>query len=315
MPLWIKNYYPNTSRMKRSIFLVAFIGALSSSAHSQGIVLNFPDTLVDICLPGSSSIEFSVSNFMPYGEKAIWFYANNVPPGTSVSFNSNPVFVDSGMTATSVISFQTSGATPVGSYLVEVRAQGAIASDSITFVIMINNTGAPLSSLLSPPNGATGLGVLPAFSWSNILTASGYDLQIATDNSFSNVIVSKYHISGTACNLTNTLSGGALYYWRIRATNSCGVGNWSPSWSFTTAQGIGINTSQRQNPMLHYQNGYLFLKADPLYSQVQIFSVTGQEMANLNKGTEQIDVTLWPNGVYLVLWTGEHKKQLGKFVK
>jgi hypothetical protein len=102
-------------------------------------------------------------------------------------------------------------------------------------LVTINLAGATLSvpSLNAPADGATGVAISPTLSWNAVACASGYDIQVATDPTFTNLVT---NVSG---NLTTTLdigplAGSTLHYWRARATRGAIVGNWSAIRTFTT---------------------------------------------------------------------------------
>ena len=87
--------------------------------------------------------------------------------------------------------------------------------------------------LVSPVNGAASV-IAPEvqFSWLESELAAGYQLQLATDADFVQIVLN----SETA---DLNLSAGALlaetdYFWRVRSSNSGGSSDWSETWSFTT---------------------------------------------------------------------------------
>jgi fibronectin type 3 domain-containing protein len=90
-------------------------------------------------------------------------------------------------------------------------------------------------TLLSPTNGATEVSTNPTFSWIASRGATSYQLQVATDSGFTQVVFNQNGIAGTS-QVANGLHGGGLYYWRINATNTAGTSPWSNVWSFTTAR-------------------------------------------------------------------------------
>ncbi|RKG85685.1 endopeptidase, partial [Corallococcus terminator] len=94
------------------------------------------------------------------------------------------------------------------------------------------NLAAP--TLSSPANGATGVALAPALDWSDVASASGYDVQVATDSAFTNVVRNTTALGSSAWNVTPGLSNLTTYYWRARATDSCGASAYSAAASFTT---------------------------------------------------------------------------------
>lgn len=102
--------------------------------------------------------------------------------------------------------------------------------------------GAPPPALVYPPNGQTGLQLSVNLDWSNSTGANNYDLLLATDSVFANVIIDARSLTNSAYTAGQPfLTYFTTYYWKVRANNSSGYGDWTNTWRFTTVQ-IGIPT-------------------------------------------------------------------------
>ncbi len=108
---------------------------------------------------------------------------------------------------------------------------GGIGIDMFT----INLAGATLSvpTLTAPTNGATGVALSPTLTWTSVACATAYDIQVATDPVFTNLVSDITGSSGTSLTV-GPLSGSTLHYWRVRGTRSPITGNWSATSTFTT---------------------------------------------------------------------------------
>ncbi len=87
--------------------------------------------------------------------------------------------------------------------------------------------------LISPPSGATGVSISPTLTWSGVSGASSYNLQISTSSSFSTLTVNQNGITTTSEQVSG-LNSGAIYYWRVSASNSSGISGWSIAYRFFT---------------------------------------------------------------------------------
>ena len=86
-------------------------------------------------------------------------------------------------------------------------------------------------ALVSPADGTTIGNNSPILAWNSVPTAISYELEVATDASFSYLIFLKNNICPTACKVTG-LDNNTTYYWRVRAYNTRGAGAWSAVRSF-----------------------------------------------------------------------------------
>jgi hypothetical protein len=95
-------------------------------------------------------------------------------------------------------------------------------------------------TLNSPYNGETEVLITPTFDWSMAQRADVYQLQVAEDTVFSKKVFDDSTISILSWPITNQLKGNAKYFWRVRAKNSVGWGQYSPIYYFrTTHSGPG----------------------------------------------------------------------------
>ncbi|MDD5362592.1 MAG: T9SS type A sorting domain-containing protein [Ignavibacteria bacterium] len=95
--------------------------------------------------------------------------------------------------------------------------------------------GPAAPTLLSPANGSNILTTTPTLDWNDVSGAVSYEVQIATDVNFVNLIVNIGTVNSQYITPSGTLAGNMTYYWRARAENSTGTGPWSSVWNFRVA--------------------------------------------------------------------------------
>ncbi|HZI12267.1 MAG TPA: endopeptidase, partial [Myxococcus sp.] len=96
-------------------------------------------------------------------------------------------------------------------------------------------TAPGVASLTAPANGATGQEPAAALDWADVSGASTYEVQVATDSAFTNVVASASTLVASNWTVSPVLNTNTTYYWRVRANNSCGgTGAWSSVSSYTT---------------------------------------------------------------------------------
>ena len=153
--------------------------------------------------------------------------------GTSVSFTPNPVTTVPSATTANV---STTGTTPSGVHTVYFTATDSLTVTAVSTATLI--TGTPLATTLSTPaNGATNIGVTPTFSWSAVVGAVDYLLEVDDDSDFSSVDYSAT-VAGTSHTAATALENDTVYYWRVTGNNTCGTGAASATFSFTTEEGL-----------------------------------------------------------------------------
>ncbi|MBE2188934.1 MAG: hypothetical protein IAE98_05645, partial [Candidatus Kapabacteria bacterium] len=89
--------------------------------------------------------------------------------------------------------------------------------------------------LTSPSNNATGITINANSQWNSATGASNYDLEIATDVNFNNIVKSINSLVATSYSLTNIPADyGSQYFWRLRSKSATQTSDWSSTFNFTT---------------------------------------------------------------------------------
>jgi hypothetical protein len=86
----------------------------------------------------------------------------------------------------------------------------------------------------NPANGATNVAYTPALDWNDVQLAGAYEVQVALDSSFVNMVASNLNLSSSTWTVSPPLSPNTTYYWRTRAKDVCGQSAYTTA-SFTTA--------------------------------------------------------------------------------
>lgn len=99
----------------------------------------------------------------------------------------------------------------------------------------------PVPTLVSPPNGSTGVPLTPTLVWNSSPGADNYTVQVATNLNFNSPVVNTITTNTSYTIPPGRLQGNQLYYWRVNAINSGGTSNWSIVWNFRTLSTLGAN--------------------------------------------------------------------------
>jgi hypothetical protein len=168
---------------------------------------------------------------------------------------------------------------------------------------VVTNPSTP--SLLSPANGSTESSNAVLFSWTQCAGSSNYRLQVASDGAMTEVVAERAGLSAPNAVVAG-LQGGAVYYWRVSASNSAGSSAWSEVRSFTagadpsTGKNI-LNNSDFDtgtSAWTFYTDGVGSLQqVSPGYDDNQAVSIIIVQ-SGTNTQFYQSGVPLEPNAVY-----------------
>lgn len=160
-------------------------------------------------------------------------FVPGLPSGWSGSYSVDPVNPP-GSTVANL--FVDNTATPGTTSLI-LRGSSAGIDRDLELQVTVATATAAATTLLAPPDGANSIPTQPMFSWSASPQAASYLIEIATDASFTNVILSQ-SVTTTSFQPTAALPLNTELWWRVTASNECGATP-SATFSFITQAGPG----------------------------------------------------------------------------
>ena len=190
---------------------------LTVSPSSLGICAG-SDAVFDITLTSILDFNEPVSLSLsgePAGTTAVFGNATPTPPATTTLTVGN-----------------TAGVAP-GSYALDVLGDAASVDRNAAATLLVSAAGPAAVSLSTPADDAVGQSVGLTLTWQTVADATTYDLEIATDAAFDNIVASASDIAESSWT-ANDLAGNTEHFWRVRARNGCGTGPWSTTRSFST---------------------------------------------------------------------------------
>ncbi|MFD0861108.1 reprolysin-like metallopeptidase [Sungkyunkwania multivorans] len=190
--------------------------------------LIFSNTEDIICQPQDATYTFTYNTVNGFSDTTV-FSATGIPTGANVSF-SPPSASLNNTTVTMTVSNTAAAAS--GSYPITVQAQAPSLTKTQELSLAVLNSNFDILNLSSPADGAIDIETSATLLWDMDPLATGYDIEIATDNSFSTIVESNSTV-GTNYTASSLLTD-TQYFWRVRATNPCDQGAFSTPRSFTT---------------------------------------------------------------------------------
>jgi subtilisin-like proprotein convertase family protein len=180
-----------------------------------------------VCAPDSAVYHLAVSeNFVD----SVFIDLADIPDGAEVTLSANPAMPGD----TVQLTISNTGVLESGVYVIIINGTDSVET-SVAQLTLTVYAGIPSSvELATPADGEDGVTIFPVFNWSGLPDALTYEFQIASDPDFTDIV-------GQVADLAATSVSGAMlesqttYYWRVRAGNICGNGDWSDVFAFTTA--------------------------------------------------------------------------------
>jgi len=133
-----------------------------------------------------------------------------------------------------------------GTYHWRVRGINAAGPGSWTSAQFATVAPPALAPANLAPDGATSGIRSVALNWDAVAGATGYDVEVATDAAFTDVVASASTDAATTTQAVNDLSPATAYQWRVRATNAAGPGPWATA-AFSTALNTSVDRADVPN--------------------------------------------------------------------
>lgn len=207
---------------------------------------------VDVCSPNDAVVDIDVLQFLGFTEP-VTLAATGVPSGAVASFVPNPVTPP----GSSQLTIGNTAAASPGSFEITVTGTstpgGAVHDTSLRFNLYDAAPGG--LDLVAPANGAVNQPQRPDFAWTAAAQAGGYRLQVATDDTFATVVLDVAGLTDVGYAPDVDLASNTTHYWRVRAANTCGDGQWSAVSTFDTAALPG-DCATGTMPAVHYSEDF-----------------------------------------------------------
>lgn len=192
-----------------------------------GFSLFAAETVFSVCVAGEVATSLDLLDQNGY-TGTVTLSTVNLPAGSAATFDPSSVIVPGSSTMTVTVS-----TTPAGMYPFTLLADDGTLTDTLDATLSIYETAPGATTLTSPTNGATDVPLQPTFTWDAVSGAASYSIDIATDAAFTNIVDSAT-VMGTNYTPIAALASSTTYYWRVTASNTCGDGAVSATFSFST---------------------------------------------------------------------------------
>ena len=191
----------------------------------------------------------------------------------------------------------------------------------LTFV---NSNGV---NLFLPPNESITTSLTPTLNWNTDDCTEEYQLQLAEDTLFTNIVIDQTGILDSFFVVTSNLQNGIDYYWRVARMDNLDSLYWSDRWTFKV---IGVGTKEvaieelalkiYPNPFNNFLVLETELEAYDEFLNVSFYNLNGQllkqehieHVGNIRTTINTADLS---NGMYIVKIQTKNRVRAVKLVK
>jgi len=179
---------------------------------------------------GADVVEYTVEVISQNGyTDEVDLSVSGLPAGTTASFATNPVVPDNN----TILTITGLDGVADGSY--DFALEGSSTSGDKSINVGLDLTDQSAAVLTEPIDGAIDVSTVPLLTWESDIGVSSYEVEIATDPTFSNIVVSN-NVPVNSWLVSPSLDILSTFYWRVRHVRTCGNDPWSTEFSFTTAE-------------------------------------------------------------------------------
>ena len=193
------------------------------------IVLNFTELEYEVCQPNDLVTTFDYEAYLGFNEE-VTFSVPNPPLGLNITFSPETTIDNTPV----IVTFSNTGGVPEALYAIEIEATSASLTKNIVLDLNVYDDVFPDAILLAPADGSMDISANTFLEWEDTASYTTYDVQIATDSLFTDIIETSTVATHTYSPLN--LNYESNYFWRVKPMNSCGEGVFSEAFTFTTIE-------------------------------------------------------------------------------
>ncbi|GAB3287956.1 zinc-dependent metalloprotease family protein [Hymenobacter tenuis] len=193
--------------------------------------------------PGTSSTRTIAVGKLQDFSGAVDLAATNLPAGVTVSFASATVQAGASTTAT----FSATSTAAAGTYIIRLTGTSGGVVRVLDIPLTVLPAATQAATITAPAAGGTTT-LRPRFTWGAVPNATAYEVQVATNAAFTNVVLTQTGITGTSFTYPTALQPTTTYYVRVRALSPCTTAPYSAVVAFTTGTQNCLSVAATQVP-------------------------------------------------------------------
>jgi len=284
-------------------FTTGLFDSRIDAATTPSFITDVIEANKKVCLPGNVSYDFTTTGLLGLDKKIKFEIVSGLPENATAAFDNNEVNPGENIT----LNIDANNVTGTSDYEIFVRSY-VEGVDTIVRVVRLGVTGTDLDfvGLNEPENGLNGVGPVQKYTWDILPDAESYQLEVATSPSFlPEEMVIKKNTELNNYNSVLFLEKATIYFWRVRAFNSCRNGLWSDINAFSTESlnctvaksgELSINISQSGTPKVE---ALLNVFSDGKISDLNVKNIKGDHQWS----GDIVAFLTSPSGKEVLLWS------------
>ncbi len=183
-----------------------------------------------VCNTGNNSVSYTLNlDFINGFTETVTLSATDLPNGASVSFTPTTISADGDV----IMTINNLNGSNQQDYTIVATGTSATVTQTTDALLKVFGTSFSNITLTNPTFGATNVGFSPKFEWGADGNATSYNIVVASDADFSNIIINETASTNSYIH-SSPLEGITKYFWYVKPKNNCGEGANSSVGEFTT---------------------------------------------------------------------------------
>ncbi len=201
---------------------------------SSDFTLTAEPSNITVCQSGNNTTTIGVGQTNGFSTP-VTLSVSGVPSGITSELSVNPITPPNN----SQLNLSAAHNAPTGEFTVLISGDAGGLHHEYNLGLSVFEGSPESVALSSPAHGTTSVASDASLSWTPGLAGQTYDLQVALDSNFSQLVYNKTGLSQTSFTPSSLWTTNTTYYWRVRAVNACGTGVYSATYQFKTELAAG----------------------------------------------------------------------------
>jgi gliding motility-associated-like protein len=269
---------------------------VNSSTCNSDFSFSLVSDFKEVCVPDVVTYKFTYNTYLGFNQ-TVTFLATNLPAGVTATFNPATASVNNTDVTLTLNGISNSN---LGNHQIRIAGSYSTVNKGITAQLNIYNSTLQQVSLMSPLNNAVNVITPRDLSWAAIANVKSYQIEIATDALFSN-IVDMANVTSTTFK-TKLLNPLTRYYWRVKPINPCAQGVFSSTYNFITADIICKDFIATDVPKIILPAGSNTVVSTLYVNELMDLSYVKVKMSLTHSWVEDLTISIIsPKGTIIVL--------------